>query len=264
MDVPIGGSAMNKASRGSTALLLIVLSGRAFAQDPSGAQTAPAPAPTPPAWTGAAQVSFLGTRGNTETSVLGLGAEAKYKGASPWSVAAKAALNRGKAGGAENLRNFLAVFRVARSFDSHTDLFVEAGYAEDIYSGIDSRLGAELGVSRKLRASEPHLLSVEAGLGVIHEVRLPGKTDRDFATGRAGINYKYVISKNADFQEQFSFTENLDNTKDWRLANAASLTAAIRGRFALKLSHALARLNMPPLGKKKTDTVVSVALVAKF
>jgi putative salt-induced outer membrane protein YdiY len=255
---------MNNVSCGPTALLLIALSGRALAQDPSAAQTAPSPAPTPGPWTGAAQVSFLGTRGNTQTSVLGLGAEAKYKGVSPWSVAAKAALNRGSAEGAENLRNFLAVLRVGRGFDSHTDLFFEAGYGEDIYSGIDSRVGGELGVSRKLSASEPHLLSVEIGLGAIHEVRLPGKTSKDFATGRAGLNYKYVISKNADFQEQFSFTENLDNSKDWRLTNLLSLTAAIRGRFALKLSHGLARLNMPPLGKKKTDTVVAAALVAKF
>lgn len=41
-------------------------------------------------------------------------------------------------------------------------------------------------------------------------------------------------------------------------------TAGIRGRFALKLSHALARLNTPPLGKRKTDTIIAAALVAKF
>lgn len=239
-------------------LLAIAIAAPAIAQD-----QAPSPTP-PPAWTGAAQVSFLGTRGNTQTSVLGLGAEAKYKGSSPWSVAAKAALSRGSSGGEENLRNLTAVLRGGRALDDRTDLFIEAGYAEDIYAGIDSRLGGELGLSRKLSVKEPHLLSVEAGIGGAHEVRLPGKAARDFASARAGLSYKYVISKNADFQEQSAFTSNLNDSKDWRLTHTASLTAALNARFALKLSHSIARLNAPPAGKKKTDTVVAATLVAKF
>jgi putative salt-induced outer membrane protein YdiY len=196
--------------------------------------------------------------------VLGLGGEAKYKGASAWSVGAKAALTRGSASGKENLKNLLALLRASRSLDDRTDLFVEAGYAEDTYAGIDSRFGGETGLSRKLTFSEPHLFSVEAGVGAVHEVRLPGKTGKNFATARGGLTYKYAISKNADFQEQFAFTENLSDSKDWRLTHTASLTAAIKGRFALKLSHSLGRLNAPPLGKKKTDTVMAAALVAKF
>jgi len=241
------------------ALLLTVLAGPASAQDP------PPPAvPAPPAWTGAAQISFLGTRGNTETSVVGLGAEAKYKGTSPWSIGAKAALNRGSSGGEENLRNLLGVLRAGRALNERTDLFVEAAYAEDTYAGIDSRVGGEVGLLRKLSVTEPHLLSVEAGLGGAHEVRLPGKTAKDFVTARAGLTYKYVISKNADFQEQVAFTENLNDTKDWRLAHTAALTASLTARFSLKLSHSLLRLNTPPTGKKKTDTVIAAALVARF
>lgn len=240
-------------------LVVFALGAPAFAQD-----AAPSPAPTPPAWTGAAQVSFLGTRGNTRTSVLGLAAEARHKGSSPWSVGAKAAFNRGSAAGTENLRNLFGVLRAARAISERTDLFVETAYAEDTYAGIDSRFGGELGVSRKLSVSEPHLLSVEVGLGAVREVRLPGKIARTFATARGGFTYKYVISKNADFQEQFGLTANLNDTKDWRLTHIASLTAAIRGRFALKLSHALGRLNTPPLGKRKTDTIIAAALVAKF
>lgn len=240
-------------------LVFYALASPALAQDP-----APSPAPPPPTWTGTAQVSFLGTRGNTRTSVLGVGAEAKYKGVSPWSVGAKAAFNRGSTGGDENLRNLLGVLRAGRALNEKTDLFVETAYAEDQYAGIDSRFGGELGLSRKLSVTEPHILSIEGGLGGAHEVRLPGKTARNFATARAGLAYKYVISKNADFQEQVAFIENLTDTKDWRLAHTAALTASLTARFALKLSHSLLRLNTPPTGKKKTDTVIAAALVAKF
>jgi putative salt-induced outer membrane protein YdiY len=244
------------------AVSLSILTSRAMAQDP--APKAPPPPPPPPVWTGAAQASFLKTSGNTDTSVLGLGAEAKYKGTSPWSVSAKTALSRGSLDGEENLRNFTASLRGGRSFNPKTELFFGTDYAEDIYAGIDSRVGGEVGVSQKLSASEPHLLSVELAFGLTHEVRLPARIGDDFGVGRAGIVYKYVISKTADLQNQFNFIANLNESDDWRLTNVAALTVAIDSRFSLKLSYAIAHLNTPPLGKVKTDQTMSAALVAKF
>ncbi len=234
----------------------------ALAQE--AAPAAAPPPPPPPAWTGNAQVSFLKTTGNTETSVLGVGGEAKYKGSSPWSLGLKAALARGKADDVENLRKFTSALRGGRAFNERTDLFAEIAYAEDIYAGIDSRFGGELGVSHKLTITGPHLLSVEAGFGAIHEVRLPGKVASDFATARGGLNYKYVISKTSDFQNQAGMTLNLSDSQDWRFTNAAALTAALNARFSMKLSYNVAYLNAPPPGKKQTDTTAAAALVAKF
>jgi putative salt-induced outer membrane protein len=228
-----------------------------------GQEATPSPTP-PPAWTGTAQVSFLKTTGNTETSVLGIAGDAKYKGASPWSVAMKAGLARGSESGVENLRRFAASLRGGRAFNDRTDLFVEVAYAEDIYAGIDSRYGGEAGIAHKLTLTGKHLLSVEAAFGAIHEVRLPGKVASDFATARGGLNYKYVISKTADFQNQTGFTANLSDGEDWRLTNATALTAALNSRFSMKLSYNVAHLNTPPPGKEKTDTTASAAIVAKF
>ncbi len=247
----------------AVAVSLSILTSRAMAQDPAP-PAPPPPAPPPPAWTGAAQASFLKTSGNTDTSVLGLGADVKYKGTSPWSVSAKTALSRGSFNGEENLRNFTAGLRGGRSLNPKTEVFLGADYAEDIYAGIDSRVGGEAGVSRKLSASEPHLLSVEAAFGFTHEVRLPARIGDDFAVGRAGIIYKYVISKTADLQNQFNFIANLNETDDWRLTNVAALTAALDSRFSLKLSYAIGHLNTPPFRKVKTDQTMSAALVAKF
>lgn len=244
----------------SVAVLIGLSASLSFAQDPAAAPATP----PPPAWTGAAQVSFLSTSGNTDTSVLGVGGEARYKGASPWSIGAKSALNRGSVAGKENLRNITATLRAGRALSDRTELFVESGYAEDTYAGIDSRVGGEAGIARKLSLTEPHLLSVEGGLGFAHEVRLPKKTANDFATARAGLAYKYVISKTADFQNQSNLTLNLSESKDWRWTNVAALTAALSSRFSIKVSHTLSRLNTPPSGKKKSDTAVAAALVAKF
>jgi len=250
---------MVKPSSGTPAAALCLL----WAVPVMAQEATPAPTP-PPAWTGNAQVSFLKTTGNTETSVLGIGGEAKYKGSSPWSLGLKAALARGKADDVENLRKFNSALRGGRAFNDRTDLFVEVGYAEDIYAGIDSRYGGEAGVSHRLTITGKHLLSVEAGLGVTHEVRLPGKIASDFGTARGGFTYKYVISKTSDFQNQAGMTLNLSDSQDWRFTNAAALTAALNTRFSMKLSYNVAYLNTPPTGKKQTDTTAAAALVAKF
>src|SRR5262245_54698920 len=134
----------------------------------ASAQT-PEPSPTPGPWTGSAQVSFLQTTGNTDTSVYGIAAEAKYKSESPWSFAGKGFLNRGSVNGNQNLKNLGLSLRGARAIDDRTDFFVEGTYFEDFYAGIDSRETIEAGVGRKLLVEEPHLLQIEAGFGLAHE-----------------------------------------------------------------------------------------------
>lgn len=235
----------------------------AFAQAPAPAP----PPPPPPVWSGAAQASFLNTSGNSETSILGLGADAKYQPTGPWSYLIRAGINRGSVAGKENLRNLGGAVRGARALDPKTDLYFEAGYAEDLYAGIDSRYTGELGLSRKVASTGPHFLTVEAGIGGARETRLLPrslKSTQSFGTARAGFLYKYAFSKTAEFSNQFGFLENLKTSDDWRMANTAAITAALNSRFSIKVSHALGHLNTPPPGKKKTDTAVAAALVAKF
>jgi len=243
---------------------LLFLPALAPAQETGAAAPNDAPEPAPPAWSGTGQVSFLRTSGNTETSVLGLASELQYKGESPWSAAAKAAINRGSVSGEENLRNLAASLRGGRALNERTDFFLELAYAEDIYSGIDSRFETQLGVTRALVTTAPHSLSIEGGVGYAHEVRLPLKVAEDFAFGRGRLTYKHTISKTADFQNQTSYLGNLKDASDWRLNNVAKLNAALNSRFSLQLSHTVSHFNTPPEGKKKTDTAMAAALVAKF
>jgi len=232
----------------------------AYAQDVA----ASASPPPPPPWTGTAQLSFLSTTGNTETSVFGVGGEVNYKAKSPWSLGLKADFARGEDNSVETMKKLAASIRSGRSLNHHTDLFVEGAYAEDIYAGIDSRIGGELGVSQKLTTVGKHLLTVEAGVGVVREARLPDKIAQDFATLRGGFIYKFLISKTADFKNQASYIANLSDSKDWRFTDTAALTAALSTRFSMKLSYNIVHLNKPPLDKKTTDTTASAAVVAKF
>ncbi|MEO6327257.1 MAG: DUF481 domain-containing protein [Thermoanaerobaculia bacterium] len=229
--------------------------------------TPPAAAP-PPLWSGKAELSYVSTSGNTSTQTIGAAGELLYQ-PSPWSVLFRGAFVRAEADGDLKARSVSALVKGSRDLSPRLGLFVQAGYLENTFAGIDHRIAAEGGVSYAIIASGRHLLKAEFGLGYTKETRLLGD-DLSFASARAGLAYKCVISKTAEFTDDASFTSDLKESRDWRFQNLASVSASISTVFSLKVSHALNYVNKPALRTApddyfgKTDTVTSAAIVAKF
>ena len=87
---------------------------------------------------------------------------------------------------------------------------------------------------------------------------------RDFATARVGLEYKWKFSKTGELSDEAFYLADLSNSDDWRYGNKISLGAGMTTVLSVKLSYAWITLNDPVPGKKKTDTITSAALVAKF
>ena len=220
------------------------------------------PPKPPPLWSGKAEVSYVATSGNSDTKTLGAAGEAEYQ-PGPWSGKLKLEFVRAEANGVVNARSFAGLLRGARKLSPRLEAYAQGAYVENTFAGIDHRLAGEGGLAYLLVAHDPHSLKAEGGLGYTKESRSNGD-DRSFATGRIGLLYKFKFSKTADFTEEASFTESFKDSKDWRFSNAASVTAGLTTVLSVKISHVLQRLNEPVPGKKKTDTITSAALVAKF
>jgi putative salt-induced outer membrane protein len=238
----------------------IVLAGGLLAAAASAA--AEEPKPPPPLWSGKGEISYVATSGNSDTKTLGAAAEAEYQ-PGVWSGKMRLEYVRSEAEGVVNARSFAGLLRGARKLSPRLEAYALAGYVENTFAGIDHRIAGEGGAAYQLIAPDPHSLKVEAGLGYTKEDRTVGD-NRSFATARAALIYKWKLSKTAEFGEEASFTEDLKDSKDWRFANLVSVTASVTTVLSLKISHALQRLNEPVPGKKKTDTITSAAVVAKF
>jgi putative salt-induced outer membrane protein len=226
------------------------------------AQT-PDPAPTPPPlWSGKGELSYVATSGNTDTQTLGAGAELEYR-PSPWAVQFKAAFVRSEADDVENARALTASLRGSRTLSPRLEVFARGDYLKNRFAGIEDRYSGEGGAAYALFPNPPNKLKVEAGLGYTRELRTAGE-DLAFPTARAGLIYEWQISRTATYAEEFSFLSNLEEGSDWRIVNTGSLTAEIVRALALKLSFAILYANEPVPGFRKRDTLVSVAIVAKF
>ncbi len=222
----------------------------------------PPPDAPPPVWSGKAEASFVSTTGNTDVQTIGAGAEVDYK-KDIWDGLAKGAFVQGKTDGDTTARTIAAGVRLGRHFTPRFELFAQGDYFKNEFAGIAHRISGAGGAAYSVVKTPVQELKLEAGVGYTKESRLVGG-DRSFASGLAGILYKVKLSATTDLSEDFSYVESFKDSSDWRVANVFSISVAINKLFSLKASHTLAYLNEPVPGFGKTDTITSVALVAKF
>jgi putative salt-induced outer membrane protein len=222
----------------------------------------PQPPPPPPAQEGTAEFSFVGTTGNAPTSALGLGGEYIARPA-PWLFRAKANYVRNESEDELKAEAFRGLFRATRTITDRLSAFAEYGYLHDQFAGIDARNTIDGGITVALVRPQPHQFDVDAGLGYAHEDRVVGE-NLSTAQALAGARYKYTLSETAEITDDLVFTFSLSDSDDWRTGNSAALTVKITTLFSLKLSNIIRYVNAPPPDFETTDTLTSVALVAKF
>lgn len=227
------------------------------------------PPKPPPVWSGKAEASYVATSGNSDAKTLGAAGEVLYV-PGVWNFKLSVGFIRSESDGVESARSFDGVFRAARKLTTRLEAYGLGAYRENRFAGIDHLWAGEAGLAWQFLNADPHSLKVEAGFGYTKETRiLPasvggGTEDHSFTTARVGLEYKWKFSKTGELSEEASFTEDLKDSKDWRFADKVSLSAGLTTVLSVKLSYAWLTLNEPPPQKKKTDTITSAALVAKF
>ncbi|HEY7449537.1 MAG TPA: DUF481 domain-containing protein [Vicinamibacterales bacterium] len=218
--------------------------------------------PPPPPREGSAEVSFVGTSGNASTNALGLRGEYIVREA-PWMFAAKAAYVRNETEDVLQAQSFATSFRATRALNERWSVFGQYAYLRDTFAGIEHRNMIDGGVQYAAIRPSPHQLDLEAGLGWANEVRVVGETQSS-AQAFAGAFYKLAISETAELSDQVRFAASLADGADWRFDNTIALTAKLTTVFSLKVSTLVRYVNEPVPGFETTDTLTSVALVAKF
>jgi len=226
---------------------------------------APAPAappPPPPKQEGAAEFAFVGTTGNASTQTIGLNGELIVR-PEQWVVTNKAAFIRNESESELTAQSFAYLFRAARTLSPRLSAFGEYAYFRDEFAGIANRNSLVGGISYKAVDLPRHVFFTDAGLGYMNEKRLAGD-DVSSATWSLGAGYRWKISETAEFTEDFRMTGLFAEGSDWRILQAAAVTARLTRLFSLKVSNTIRYAHEPVPGFQNTDTSTSVALVAKF
>ncbi len=222
----------------------------------------PATPPPPPGFEGSAELSYVGTTGNSSTQTLGAGVTTIAR-ADGWTVTSKAAFIRNKDRDAVKAQSTSIGTEAGRALTARLTLRGQYAYQRDRFAGIRNRHTIEAGVAFAAVTSERQRLTLKAAAGYAHEARVAAGTV-SAAIATSGLTYTLELSDTASFDNETVAETSLEDAGDQRLQNVASLTARVNATFSLKVKHTWRWVKTPPPGFRKADTITAVALVATF
>ena len=136
-----------------------------------------------------------------------------------------------------------------------TDYFY--GYADmemlsDKFRDLRLRTAEGPGVGYQIWSVPSSTLSVEAGYSYFTEDHFVGK-DGSWSTLRAAGTFLWALGKAVTFSEYFVLYDRLDRNDNYTTRNEASITSALRGNLALKVSNIIEYNRTPPPGIYRMD-----------
>ncbi len=216
----------------------------------------------PPTWERAADVSLVSTGGNTDTQTLGLGGAVTWR-PGPWRTDARATFVRSTTDDVLTTESRTVELRQSRNLSPHLEAFARGSFLTNAFAGIDSRVTVDGGLGWKVSDAGAHRLRVDAGVGYSRETRLASPSVAS-ALANFGGAYEWRITRTTTVGDEALLTALLDDREDWRLVNALTVTTAMTRVLSVRLAHELRLANVPVPGFERRDTVIAVALVAKF
>lgn len=216
----------------------------------------------PPLWERSAELSLVSTGGNTETQTLGMGGALLWRPGA-WRTEARAGFVRSRTDGVLTTETLTADVRQSRNLSPHVEAFGRFGFLANEFAGVDRRLTADGGLGWKVSDAGAHRLRVDTAVGYSRETRLAAPS-LSSSLANVGSAYRWRLSRTLEIADDALLTASLDDRNDWRFSNTFAFTTTMTRVLSVRLSHDLRVVNAPVPGFERRDTIVAVALVAKF
>lgn len=214
-------------------------------------------------WKNSAELSFVSANGNSKTQTT----SAKNTFTYDFTPRTKLELEAGALGarseGKVTAEQYFAEEKVSHKVDDRNYVFEKYRWDRNVFAGVLHRHDFSVGVGRELWKTPKDLLIGEVSPGYINEERLNDKR-KSFADARVYSKYTRTLSATANFSQDAEYTLSLADSRDSRLGTETALTAALSSRLSVKNSFVWKHDSRPPKGKRKDDTILSVALIANF
>jgi putative salt-induced outer membrane protein YdiY len=213
-------------------------------------------------WERAADLSLVSTGGNTSTRTLGMGGAVTWRPGA-WRTEARASVVRSETEHVLTAESLTSDVRQSRTLSPQVELFGRGTYLTNEFAGIETRITVDGGLGWVVSAAGAHRLRVDAGVGYSRETRITSPT-LTAALANFGGAYRWQVARATALTDEALLTASLDDRDDWRLSNTLAITTAMTRLLSIRVAHELRLVNLPVPGFERRDTVIAVALVAKF
>ncbi len=210
-------------------------------------------------WSGKATLGYLATSGNTENSNLNTGFELGYA-PGKWVHLLNARAIYAAENNVTTTEAYELAFKSERSITEHDFLFGRLGWRKDRFSSYESQFSQTVGYGRRLINRDTHKLNAELGVGSRQSDLIDGTSESEFIV-RGGLNYRWILSKTAEFSQALSVESGDTNTYS---ESVTALKASLLGELALVASYTIKNNSDVVPGTEKTDTYTALSLEYAF
>ncbi|HEX22942.1 MAG TPA: DUF481 domain-containing protein [Chromatiales bacterium] len=214
-------------------------------------------------WKGETELGYVKTGGNTDTASLNAKAKAEQELDKWRNTLTLEALNN-STDGLTTAERYFASGQSNYKITERGYFFGFLGYEGDRFSGYDYRATANIGYGHRVVQNEKVTLDLEVAPGARQsKIKIPDETENEF-TVRGAFKLLWNVSKTAKFTEDLT-TEIGDTDKGGTVTRSVTaLTAQVAGNLHTKISYTLRHSSVVPVGKKKVDDEVAIALLYSF
>jgi putative salt-induced outer membrane protein len=211
-------------------------------------------------WKGNAELGFVQTGGNSDTSSLNLKGKGIRDG-DEWRTTVEAGALQSKDTGATTSEKY--------SFSTQEDwkmmvsgyLFVRFAYEQDKFGGYNSRMSENIGYGFDILKEDAMTWNAELGGGARQSEDTAGVKTSDSIV-RASTVFNWKISGTTAFSQELS-TEG-SSKGGYTTKSVTALTNQVAGNLSSKISYSVANNSKAPAGTKASDTILAASLVFSY
>lgn len=210
-------------------------------------------------WSGKATLGYLATTGNTDNSNLNTGFELGYE-TSAWKHRLRLAAVNAAENDETTAEAYEAGWKSELSLSEVSYLLGRLDWRKDRFSGYNTQFSQTVGYGHRVLDTESQHLSIEVGAGARQSELADGTSEEEFIA-RAGLEYKWVLSDNANFTQDVSVESGGENTY---IESVSKISATLVGDLALVFSYTVRNNSDVPADRVNTDTFTAVSLEYLF
>ena len=211
-------------------------------------------------WKGNAELGFVQTGGNTDTSSLNLKGKGIYDG-EEWRTTAEAAALQSKDTGTTTSEKYTFSVQEDWKLMESGYLFVRFGYEQDKFGGYNSRMNETVGYGFDILKEADMTWNAEIGGGARQSEDTAGVKTSDSIV-RASTVFNWKISDTTAFSQTLS-TEG-SSKGGYTTKSETALTNQVAGNLSSKVSYSVTNNSKAPTGKKASDTIFAASLVYSY
>jgi len=160
-------------------------------------------------------------------------------------------------------RNTFGAMKFDHFFTENVFSALSMELLKDEFKDVNLRAIIGLGLGYRFWNDDVKTLEVEAGVAFFSEDLDVGQDDQ-FLSGRVGVTYSYKVFENLEFKDYMLYYPSLEDPKQYRLRNEASLISQIGGGWSFKLTHIFDQNSDPSPDVEDKDQQFIFALQYSF